>query len=156
MNNQEAIKTLRELCRETNDSWYEEVYDKAIYALQAQEAPDINVGDMISRQESIDTNCLDEEIRCAMCRNQMKTDRGCDGNCKYDEKLYEKIMQILDERIKPFPPAQPDGEYISRQAVTESDLIDWYINSVDESEPVWTEEHVYELFNDFYLIPKEN
>lgn len=51
---------------------------------------------------------------------------------------------------------QPDGEYISRQSVTESDLIDWYINSVDESEPVWTEEHIHELFNDFYLIPKED
>ena len=58
--------------------------------------------------------------------------------------------------LKQLPPAQPDGEYISRQAVTESDLIDWYINSVDESEPVWTEEHIHELFNDFYLIPKEN
>ena len=45
---------------------------------------------------------------------------------------------------------------VGDQAVTESDLIDWYINSVDESEPVWTEEHIYELFNDFYLIPKEN
>lgn len=34
MTNQEAIKTLRELRRETNDSWYEEVYDKAISALE--------------------------------------------------------------------------------------------------------------------------
>ena len=60
------------------------------------------------------------------------------------------------EAIEALPSAQPDGEYLSRQAVTESDLIDWYINSVDESEPVWTEEHIYELFNDFYLIPKED
>ena len=63
--------------------------------------------DTISRRVAIDTEGLDEEVRCAMCRNQMKTDRGCDGNCKYDEKLYEKIMQILDERIKPLPSAQP-------------------------------------------------
>ena len=33
MTNQEAIKTLRKLWRETKYSWYEEVYDKAISAL---------------------------------------------------------------------------------------------------------------------------
>ena len=66
------------------------------------------VKDTISRQVAINTDGLDEEIRCEMCRNQMKTDRGCDGNCKYDEKLYEKIMQILDKRIVPLPSAQPE------------------------------------------------
>ena len=35
MTRKEAIKTLRELWRETNDSWYEEVYDMAIEALSA-------------------------------------------------------------------------------------------------------------------------
>ena len=54
----------------------------------------------------IDTEGLDEQLRCEMCRNPMHTDRGCDGNCKYDEKLYERIMQILGERIKPLPSAQ--------------------------------------------------
>lgn len=66
------------------------------------------------------------------------------------------VYSELHDMISMLPSAQPDGEYISRQAVTESDLIDWYINSVDESEPVWTEEHIHELFNDFYLIPKED
>ena len=33
MNKEVAIKTLRELWRETNDSWYEEVYKMAIEAL---------------------------------------------------------------------------------------------------------------------------
>ena len=56
--------------------------------------------DLISRQQAIDTEGLDEEIRCEMCRNPMRTNRGCDGNCKYDEKLYE--------RIKPLPSAQPE------------------------------------------------
>ena len=36
MDNQEVIKTLRELRRETNDSWYEEVYSMAISALEKQ------------------------------------------------------------------------------------------------------------------------
>ena len=64
--------------------------------------------DLISRQAAIDTEGLDVQIRCEMCRNPMRSDRGCDGNRKYDEKLYEKIMQILDERIKPLPSAQPE------------------------------------------------
>ena len=63
---------------------------------------------LISRQAAINTEGLDEQLRCEMCRNPMHTDRGCDGNCKYDEKLYERIMQILDERIKPLPSAQPE------------------------------------------------
>ena len=70
------------------------------------------MSDLISRQAAIDTEGLDEQIRCEMCRNPMHTDRGCDGNCKYDEKLYERIMQILDERIKPLPSAQPEQRWI--------------------------------------------
>lgn len=35
-------------------------------------------------------------------------------------------------------------------------LYDWYITSVmPDDEPVWTENHIDELFNDFYVIPKE-
>ena len=80
-----------------------EALDMAIKALERQPCEDT-----ISRQDAIDTEGLDEEIRCEMCRNPMHTSRGCDGNCTYDEKLYEKIMQILDRRIKQLPSAQPD------------------------------------------------
>ena len=31
----------------------------------------------------------------------------------------------------------------------------WYQNSVDESPPVWTDEHLEELLQDFYIIPKD-
>lgn len=64
------------------------------------------MSNLINRQKVIDTEGLDAQIRCEMCRNPMHTDRGCDGNCKYDEKLYERIMQILGERIKSSPSAQ--------------------------------------------------
>lgn len=70
------------------------------------------MNDLISRQAAIDTEGLDEEIRCEICRNPMHTSRGCDGNCTYDEKLYEKIMQILDRRIKQLPSAQPEQRWI--------------------------------------------
>ena len=43
----EAIKTLRELRRETNDSWYEEVFNMAINALSEPS------GDLISRVDAI-------------------------------------------------------------------------------------------------------
>lgn len=36
MTREEAIKTLNELLRETNDPWYEEVYNMAIEALSAE------------------------------------------------------------------------------------------------------------------------
>ena len=40
--------------------------------------------------------------------------------------------------------------------VDEGYLLDWYISSVsDEYEPVWTEEHIKELHNDFIVIPRK-
>jgi hypothetical protein len=34
-------------------------------------------------------------------------------------------------------------------------LQNWYQDSIDEEkEPIWTDKHLEELFNDFYLIPK--
>lgn len=40
--------------------------------------------------------------------------------------------------------------------VDEGYLSDWYISSVsDEDEPVWTEEHIKELYNDFIVIPRK-
>ena len=47
------------------------------------------------------------------------------------------------------------SELSTTQPVDEAYLIDWYISSVDNSEPIWTEAHIEELMNDFYLIPKE-
>lgn len=36
-------------------------------------------------------------------------------------------------------------------------LQSWYQSSIDETkEPIWTDKHLEELFNDFYLIPKKN
>lgn len=40
-------------------------------------------------------------------------------------------------------------------AVSMGYLQNWFQDSVDETEePVWTDKHLEELFNDFYLIPK--
>lgn len=40
-------------------------------------------------------------------------------------------------------------------AINMNYLQSWYQCSVDETQkPIWTDEHIEELFNDFYLIPK--
>ena len=80
------------------------------------------MSDLIDRYAAIDVVGIDEEIRCEMCRNPMHTDRGCDGGCTYDEKLYKRIMQILDERIKPLPSAQPEPceDVVSRNAIIQN------------------------------------
>lgn len=49
----------------------------------------------------INTNGLDEEIRCIMCTNSMKSDRGCDGSCVVDNDMYKAVMDAIEKRIKP-------------------------------------------------------
>lgn len=47
----------------------------------------------------IHTEGLEEEIACAMCTNPIKSDRGCDGNCSYDDYLYRKILEVIEKRM---------------------------------------------------------
>lgn len=47
-------------------------------------------------------------------------------------------------------------EYISREAAVDAGyLSDWYIASVGDESPVWTDAHIDELLNDFIVIPKD-
>lgn len=48
----------------------------------------------------IQTQGLDEGIRCAMCTNSMANDRGCDGLCKVDESMYQKVMNVIEKALK--------------------------------------------------------
>lgn len=42
------------------------------------------------------------------------------------------------------------------KAMDKSTLYDWYVTSVKQTDtPVWTGEHIEELLNDFYIIPKD-
>jgi hypothetical protein len=38
---------------------------------------------------------LEEGICCAMCTNPMRSDRGCNGECQYDEALYNRICEVV-------------------------------------------------------------
>lgn len=42
---------------------------------------------------------LAEGIRCAMCTNPMKSDRGCDGSCVVNESMYKSVMKVIDEQL---------------------------------------------------------
>ena len=50
-----------------------------------------------------------------------------------------------------------EKEYIDLETAYDMDTLeDWYINSVSDNDtPVWTDEHLEELLNDFYVIPKD-
>lgn len=50
-----------------------------------------------------------------------------------------------------------ENEYIDRNTAYDyGTLEDWFINSISQNDsPVWTEEHLEELLNDFYVIPKD-
>lgn len=75
----------------------------------------------------------------------------------------EILGTVIAKRIKPdtlaiFAGRDEYGKAIwlkVYEPVTEGDLADWYIHSVDDCEPVWTENHIEELCNDFIVIPKE-
>lgn len=42
------------------------------------------------------------------------------------------------------------------EAMDRNTLYDWYILSIDETiSPIWTDEHIEELSNDFYLVHKD-
>lgn len=43
----------------------------------------------------------------------------------------------------------------ANEAYEYDDLACWYQSSIDETPPVWTDEHLEELLNDFYVIPKD-
>ena len=53
---------------------------------------------------------VSEAVRCAMCSNPNKSDRGCDGACSYDEKLYERIMKAIAESVADTPQTEREGE----------------------------------------------
>ena len=48
------------------------------------------------------------------------------------------------------------ADFINFDAAYDIDsLTCWYISSVGAESPVWTDKHIEELLNDFYVIPKD-
>lgn len=65
----------------------------------------------------------------------------------------EKIIRL--EKESDGEEKQPMRLIDANEQVGEGYLQDWYINSVLDDEPVWTEAHIEELCQDFVVIPKE-
>lgn len=84
-----------------------------------------------------------------MNRLTKKTENGTVTSDSFTEDLLNKLADYED--------AEERGELLRKErAVNEGYLQDWYIASVSEKDkPVWTEEHISELCNDFIIIPKE-
>ena len=72
-------------------------------------------------------------------------------NMPYPCKVYEQIVGFCDalEKMQRFL-----GTLQSKQ-IDFAYLQSWYQASIDKTEePIWTDKHLEELYNDFYLIPK--
>lgn len=69
-------------------------------------------------------------------------------SCKGDRTRCDFYPGIREKAIK-------EQETVCGIPVSRGILSDWYISSVGDEQPVWTEEHLDELFNDFYLILRE-
>lgn len=68
-----------------------------------------------------------------------------------DKSKHKEAM----EKLAQYEEQEEQGLLLKKEdAVDEGYLYDWYIHSVSNGEPVWTEAHIEELFNDFILIPK--
>ena len=83
--------------------------------------------------------------------------------CPEQRVFYKNILRTVKADVEGRLLVLPCkvGKYEKRlvdleKAMDKSTLCDWYITSVSpEDEPVWTDRHIEELLNDFYVIPKE-
>ena len=83
--------------------------------------------------------------------------------CPEQRVFYKNILRMVkadtEGRLLVLPCKV--GKYEKRlvdleKAMDESTLYDWYVTSVTQKDtPVWTGEHIEELLNDFYVIPKD-
>lgn len=72
----------------------------------------------------------------------------------YDSAL--SFMLNCDEDDSDEDETDIDDEVFESNAVDIGYLRDWYRNSVNfDEEPIWTDAHLEELLNDFYVIPKQ-
>ena len=111
MTNKEAKEIIESECYVFNPLNFDKstkvntALDMAIKALEQESCEDIM---------TIHTQGLDEGIRCAMCTNSMKSDRGCDGGCVVNEAMYKEVINTIRNHIVPHVTlARPKGHWIN-------------------------------------------
>ncbi len=72
------------------------------------------------------------------------------------ERTGRERKELFDEIVDQQPTIEAESAASPGDAVDAGFLADWFISSVGEEPPVWTEEHIVELLKDFYVIPKGN
>ena len=118
----------------------EQVKEQCLFELKEQP-----IADVVPRSE---VERLEKEL--AKCYEEL--DKSTDFYCSFTQsKIQNCPIQDEVEKAK-----QEVAREIFKQAFDYPTLADWYISSVDDRDtPVWTDEHIEELLNDFYVIPKE-
>ena len=118
MTREDAIKTLKELWRETNDTWYEEVYKMAINALEADRKTESDSekpndcdyaenpsGDVWECGCFLDTYCEhqiydrnpDGTINIVECGYEPKDEPQTDFMRGFLQGLHDAVAEIVDE-----------------------------------------------------------
>ena len=96
------------ICREISKDSAEKVCRDAVFLDESEEL-DLSSYEFTyyKRPDNADdcvllhTNGLEDGIRCAICTNPMKTDRGCDGGCSYNEDLLEDVLKTVYSFTEP-------------------------------------------------------
>lgn len=70
-----------------------------------------------------------------------------------EDTKWSDIVDLSPEDAKDILAILKEQDY-TEKAVDIGYLYDWYQTSVTDDPPVWTDEHIKELFGDFYCIPK--
>ena len=81
-----------------------------------------------------------DSLELSMLQNIAENQKDCPSEIM--EAVHKNFWDLVDTK---------EPKYVSRGYLT-----DWYQQSIDETNPpIWTDEHLDELYNDFYLIPKK-
>lgn len=83
--------------------------------------------------------------------------------CTEQKVFYKNILRMVKADVEgrllvlPCGAGKDEKRLVDlEKAMDESTLYDWYVTSVTQKDtPVWTGEHIEELLNDFYVIPKD-
>ena len=89
MTKEDAIKTLKELWRETNDPWYEEVYNMAINALEADRKTEPQMDELQFAKQCHKPSSLYYRCYC----DERKEDEYCNGCRFWYESQTERITE---------------------------------------------------------------
>lgn len=104
------------------------------------------MSDLIERQAAID--CVSYDVQDTIERIEALPS----AQPEPDTGLY--LAGFDDGYKQAQQDAQPD-QSIKEKSVDIGYLHDWYQNSVTDDPPVWTDEHIKEMFCDFYMIPRQ-